>query len=92
MKVARGTIVDATLLSAPSSTKNRDQKRDPDMHQTQKGNQWHFGMKAHIGVDSKSKISCCDLKGQGAPNEWEMARKAERGRGKTPGINPKPCR
>jgi IS5 family transposase len=56
MKVARGTIVDATLIAAPPSTKNKNKKRDPDMHQTKKGNQWHFGMKAHIGVDSKTKI------------------------------------
>jgi IS5 family transposase len=56
LKVAKGTIVDATIIHAPSSTKNKDQARDPDMHQTKKGNQWHFGMKAHIGVDSKTKI------------------------------------
>ena len=49
-----GTIVDATIIAAPSSTKNRDGKRDPEMHQTKKGNQWHFGMKAHIGVDADS--------------------------------------
>jgi transposase, IS5 family len=54
--VARGTIVDATIISAPSSTKNAEQRRDPDMHQTRKGNQWYFGMKAHIGVDSRTKI------------------------------------
>ena len=47
----QGTIVDATILAAPSSTKNKQQSRDPEMHQTKKGNQWHFGMKAHIGVD-----------------------------------------
>lgn len=46
-----GTIVDATLISAPSSTKNADKKRDPEMHQTKKGNQWHFGMKCHTDVD-----------------------------------------
>ena len=46
-----GTIVDATLIAAPPSTKNRDKERDPDMHQSKKGNEWHFGMKAHIGVD-----------------------------------------
>ena len=46
-KVATGTIVDATLISAPSSTKNQSGKRDPEMHQTKKGNQWYFGMKAH---------------------------------------------
>ena len=56
LKVAAGTIVDATIIHAPSSTKNKDQARDPEMHQTKKGNQWYFGMKAHIGVDSKSKI------------------------------------
>jgi len=47
-----GTIVDATLISAPSSTKNKDGKRDPEMHQTKKGNQWYFGMKVHSGVDA----------------------------------------
>lgn len=56
LKVAKGTIVDATIIHAPPSTKNKDQARDPDMHQTKKGNQWHFGMKAHVGVDSKTKI------------------------------------
>jgi len=56
MKVARGTIVDATIINAPSSTKNKDKQRDPEMHQTRKGNQWYFGMKAHIGVDSKTKM------------------------------------
>ena len=52
-----GTAVDATLISAPSSTKNVEGKRDPEMHQTKKGNQWHFGMKAHIGVDAKSGLT-----------------------------------
>jgi IS5 family transposase len=56
IKVGRGTIVDATLISAPPSTKNKDGKRDSDMHQTKKGNEWHFGMKAHIGVDSRTKV------------------------------------
>jgi IS5 family transposase len=56
IKVAKGTIVDATIISAPSSTKNAAKERDPDMHQTKKGNQWYFGMKAHIGVDSKTKV------------------------------------
>jgi IS5 family transposase len=56
MKVARGTIVDASIINAPSSTKNKDKKRDPEMQQTRKGNQWYFGMKAHIGVDSKTKM------------------------------------
>jgi transposase, IS5 family len=56
IKIGNGTIVDATIISAPSSTKNKDGKRDPEMHQTAKGRQWYFGMKAHIGVDSKTKI------------------------------------
>jgi IS5 family transposase len=56
LKIATGTIVDATIIHAPSSTKNKEQARDPEMHQTKKGNQWYFGMKAHIGVDSKSKL------------------------------------
>ena len=51
-----GTIVDATLIAAPPSTKNKDKARDPEMHQTKKGNQWHFGMKAHIGVDAESGL------------------------------------
>jgi IS5 family transposase len=51
LKLSKGTIVDATILGAPSSTKNRDKARDPEMRQTKKGNQWYFGMKAHIGVD-----------------------------------------
>jgi IS5 family transposase len=56
MKVSGGTIVDATIISAPSSTKNQSGERDPEMHQTKKGNQWYFGMKAHVGVDSKTKL------------------------------------
>jgi transposase, IS5 family len=56
IKIAKGTIVDATIISAPSSTKNKDKERDPEMHQTAKGKQWYFGMKAHVGVDSKSKL------------------------------------
>lgn len=51
-----GTIVDATIISAPSSTKNAEKKRDPEMHQTKKGNVWKFGMKCHIGVDSGSGL------------------------------------
>ena len=52
----RGSIVDATIIAAPSSTKNAEGQRDPEMHQTKKGNQWHFGMKAHIGVDADSGL------------------------------------
>jgi IS5 family transposase len=51
-----GTIVDATIIAAPSSTKNEKKERDPEMKSTKKGNQWHFGMKAHIGVDAKSGL------------------------------------
>lgn len=57
LKLSGGTIVDATIIAAPSSTKNADKARDPEMHQTKKGNQWHFGMKVHIGVDSKSGLA-----------------------------------
>lgn len=56
LKVSTGTIVDATIIDAPSSTKNKDKIRDPEMHQTKKGNQWYFGMKGHIGVDSQTKL------------------------------------
>ena len=56
MKLSTGTIVDASLTNAPSSTKNKDKQRDPEMHQTKKVNQWYFSMKAHIGVDSRSKL------------------------------------
>jgi IS5 family transposase len=52
----RGSIVDATIIAAPSSTKNSTGERDPEMHQTKKGNQWHFGMKAHIAVDAESGL------------------------------------
>ncbi len=56
MKLSGGTIVDATLIAAPPSTKNRDKSRDPEMHQSMKGNEWHFGMKLHIGTDSASGL------------------------------------
>ena len=52
----QGTIVDATIIAAPPSTKNKSKTRDPEMHQTKKGNEWHFGMKAHIGVDVASGV------------------------------------
>ena len=56
LSLRSGTIVDATIINAPSSTKNSDGERDPQMHQTKKGNQWYFGMKAHIGVDDASGL------------------------------------
>lgn len=54
--LSEGTIVDATIISAASSTKNQDRKRDPEMKQTKKGNCWHFGMKAHIGSDTRGRV------------------------------------
>ncbi len=54
--MSKGTLVDATLIAAPSSTKNEAHARDPEMHQTKKGNQWHFGIKAHVGVDTQSGL------------------------------------
>ena len=51
-----GTAVDATLIAAPTSTKNKDRTRDPEMHSSKKGNQWYFGMKAHIGADAESGL------------------------------------
>jgi transposase, IS5 family len=56
IKVSNGTIVDATIIDAPSSTKNQDGDRDPEMHQVKKGEEWYFGMKMHIGVDSRTKV------------------------------------
>ncbi len=56
LMLKEGTVVDATIIAAPSSTKNQSEGRDPEMHQTKKGNQWHFGMKAHIGVDMHSGL------------------------------------
>ena len=56
LRLQEGTIVDASIIAAPSSTKNRGKERDPEMHQTKKGNEWHFGMKVHIGVDSQTGV------------------------------------
>ena len=56
LRLSAGTIVDATIIAAPSSTKNAEQQRDPEMRQTRKGNQWHFGLKVHVGSDSKTGI------------------------------------
>ena len=56
VKVSGGTLVDVTLIAAPPSTKNEEKARDPEMHQTKKGNQWYFGMKLHIGADSKTGL------------------------------------
>ena len=56
LRLREGSIVDASIIEAPSSTKNRSGERDPEMHQTKRGNQWHFGMKVHIGVDSETGL------------------------------------
>ena len=56
LMMREGTIVDATLIAAPPSTKNSDKQRDPEMHQSKKGNEWHFGMRAHVGVDAASGL------------------------------------
>ena len=56
IRITTGTIVDATIIHAPSSTKNEKKERDPEMHQTKKGNQWYFGANAHIGVDSREGV------------------------------------
>ena len=57
MLLKEGSLMDATIIEAPSSTKNQSGERDPEMHQTKKGNQWHFGLKAHIGVDARTGIT-----------------------------------
>jgi transposase, IS5 family len=81
LKIATGTIVDATIINAPSSTKNAAKARDPEMHQTKKGNQGYFGMKAHLGVDSRSKlIHAATATPLGRPPEGARTRQApERG-------------
>lgn len=56
MAMKQGTIIDATIIAAPSSTKNEKRERDPEMHQTKKGNQWYYGMKVHVGVDSENGL------------------------------------
>ena len=75
-----GTAIDATLIAAPSSTKNSSGERDPEMHQTKKGNQWHFGMKAHIGVDADSGLvhTVVGTPGYAAPETWRGGRSDER--------------
>ena len=57
LRLQAGTIVDASIIAAPSSTKNQRRRRDPEMHQTKKGNEWHFGMKLHIGVDAATGVT-----------------------------------
>ena len=57
LRLREGTVVDASIVEAPSSTKNRSGERDPEMRQTKKGNQWHFGMKMHVGADAETGVS-----------------------------------
>ena len=75
LRLREGTIVDATILDAPASTKNRAQARDPEMHQVKKGNQWYFGMKAHIGVDAAT--DWCTAWRRRRPT-WRISRKGPR--------------
>lgn len=63
-----GKMVDATLIHAPSSTKNRDRKRDPEMHQTKKGNQWYFGMKAHVATDAQGLVQAVEVTAAHVPD------------------------
>ena len=99
LRLREGTIVDATILDAPASTKNRAQARDPEMHQVKKGNQWYFGMKAHIGVDAATGLvhslattaaNVADItQGAAAPAWGRDARVGRRrlcGRGPAPGA------
>src|SRR5580693_8016675 len=88
VRITTGTIVDATILHAPTSTKNREQQRDPEMHQTKKGKQWYFGMKAHVGVDRRRRSStrqwrqrptlsirrCCPIYCTAKKREWGAIR------------------
>lgn len=73
LKVAGGAIVNATIISAPSSTKNAAKARDLKMHQTRKGQQWYFGMKSRIGVDSKTKLPVT-LAREPDPNDVQRSR------------------
>jgi IS5 family transposase len=66
--VLRGTITDATIVAAPPSVKNKEKKRDPEMHQTKKGNQWYFGMKAHIGTDTKGFVHTVEVTKASVPD------------------------
>jgi IS5 family transposase len=92
--ITTGTIVDATIIDAPSSTKKEKKERDPEMHQTKNGNQWYFGMKAHIGVNSKEGVvhSVCSTAGLGLrcthARTCSMAMK--RRSGVMPGIKGRP--
>ena len=72
LSLRQGTIVDATIIHAPSSTKNKEGKRDPEMHQTKKGNQYFFGMKAHIGADAESGL--CLLYTSPSPRDRQKSR------------------
>jgi hypothetical protein len=88
LRITTGTIVDSTILHAPTSTKNREQQRDPEMHQTKKGKQWYFGMKAHVGVDRRRRSStrqwrrrptlpirrCCPIYCTAKKREWGAIR------------------
>ena len=90
LRLREGTIVDASITLAPSSTKNRDGERDPEMHQTKKGNQWHFGMKVHIGVDADTglvhSMSTTAANVHDITEAHNLLHDGERWCGTTPGI------
>ena len=90
LRLREGTIVDATIIEAPSSTKNRAGERDPEMHQTKKGKQWHFGMKAHIGVDSETgavhSMSATPANSHDVTEAHNLLHGGETWCGATPGI------
>ena len=72
IRITTGTIVDATIIHTPSSTKNENKERDPEMHQTKKGNQRYFGMKAHIGVNSKEGVVHSDCSKAASVSDVQM--------------------
>ena len=82
LRLREGSIVDASIIEAPSSTKNRTRERDPEMHQTKKGNQWHFGMKVHVGVDSTGIVHSLSTTAANAHDVTEIKR-TTRGKGGT---------
>lgn len=72
-RLSTGTIVDATVIAAPSSTKNSKGERDPEMKQSKKGNQWYFRMKAHVAVDAKTKLMQHVVANSGAVHDGKVA-------------------
>ncbi len=88
LRIATGTIVDATIIAAPGSTKNAKKERDPQMHQTRQGNQYYFGAKAHIGVDSKSGVVHSVCTSAASVHDKHMLPDLLHGEGKRSGVMP----